>query len=161
MAFSHALTLPVIPADKHMKPTLLLLTLSCFIIIPQLISAADCPQETKFFQATDPVRNTWEDLYRLFKTYPACDDGVFAEGYSDFVAQSLAKHWDRFHELVSLIADDSTFRDFILRHVDATADQDDITGLLNNVQTQCPSGSALFCKDIEKAALSAIEWFKK
>jgi hypothetical protein len=149
------------PIDRDMKIILICSALCWFFLIAQPSLAVDCPDEAKFFEATNPARNTWKDLYRLFKTYRGCDDGVFAEGYSDFVAQSLAKHWDRFPELVSLVTNDSVFRDFILRHIDATADQDDITSLLKNVRAQCPSGSTSLCKEIEKAALSAIDWFKK
>jgi hypothetical protein len=149
------------PLHKDMKITCIVFALFWLSMIPQPSLASDCLDEVNFFKATDPTRNTWKDLYRLFKTYQGCDDGVYAEGYSDFVAQSLAKYWDRFDELVSLVANDSTFHDFILRHIDATADQDDITALLNNVRTRCPSNSVFFCKDIEKSALSAIDWFKK
>ena len=144
-----------------MKSILFLLALSWFCIFAQPSFASDCPDGSKFLQATDPARNTWKDLYLLFKTYQGCDDGLYAEGYSDFVAQSLAKHWDRFDELVSLVAKDSGFQDFVLRHIDATADRGDISSLLNNARTRCPPGSTLFCKEIEKAALLAIDWFKK
>ena len=95
-----------------------------------------CPDLTRFIEETDPEHKTWKDLYRLFKTYQECDDGVYSEGYSDFVAQSLARHWDHFHELVSLVGNDSTFHDFILRHINATASQGDVAALLNNARTR-------------------------
>jgi hypothetical protein len=143
----------------------LLFLLLPFYLTVRHSSAAEgwpgCPDLTKFIEGTDSEHKSWKDLYRLFKTYQGCDDGVYAEGYSDFVARSLAKHWDHFEELVALVANDPAFHDFILRHIDATAAQGDITALLGNARTRCPSNSVLFCKEIEKAALSALDWFKK
>jgi len=143
---------------------LLFVLLPLFLTVRHSFAAegwAGCPDVTRFIEETDSKHKTWEDLYRLFNAYPGCDDGLYAEGYSDFVAQSLAKHWDNFHELASLVGKDPTFRDFILRHIDTTAAQGDLITLLDNARTRCPSSSVLLCKEIEKAVLSAIDRLKK
>ena len=71
----------------------------------------------------------------------------------------MSKYWDRFDELVSLTKHDPSFQNFVLNHIDATANPDDLSLLLKNVRKRRPSTSAPFCKEIEKAALSALESF--
>ncbi len=128
------------------------------IFLAQPCVATECPEFDQFFKEINPAKKTWKDFYRLFTTYPSgCDDGVYAEGYSDFVAQSLAKYWNRFEELASLTEHDPTFKDFVLKHIDATDDEEDIKMLLNNARKRCPSDHAALCKEIEKAALSALK----
>ena len=121
--------------------------------------AIECTDFERFIKETDPAHKTLKDLYRLFSTTKECDDGAYAEDYSDFVAESLAKHWDRFPELVAISSKDRSFHDFVLKHIDATADSDDIASLLDNAQKRCLNSSNAFCKEIEKAALSAMEVF--
>jgi len=82
-------------------------------------------------------------------------DGVYAEGYSDFVARSLAEHWDRLEELVKLTASDKAFGDFVLRHIDATADENDIHLLLSNAHHKCPASAGSLCSRIIEAGNSA------
>lgn len=111
----------------------------------------------QFVKEIDPATKTWKDLYKLFKTYTGCDDGIYGEGYSDYVAQSLGKYWNRLGELTALIKKDSLFEDFILKHIDATDDPADLKAILNNARTNCPRSNSNLCKKIEKAALSALE----
>ncbi len=119
-----------------------------------------CPDFENFITEIDPEHKTWKDLYKLFKAYQDqdCDDGAIAEGYSDFVAQSLARHWDRIEELASLASKDDAFRIFVLEHIDATADTGDLSLLLSNAQKKCPTTSSQLCAEIAKAALSALEF---
>ena len=119
-----------------------------------------CPDLQKFIEETDPEHNTWKDLHRLFETYKDCDDGVYAEGFSDFVARSLAKHWDRLDELAKLSLNDNAFKEFVLRHIDATADTNDLSLLLSNAQKRCAASTTQLCSDIIKAAVSALEFNK-
>ncbi|MEW6714872.1 MAG: hypothetical protein AB1306_07260 [Nitrospirota bacterium] len=129
-----------------------------FVLIGQpSLALAECPDFGIFLKEIDPAQKTWKNLYRLFKTYQVCDDGAYGEGYSDFVAQSLSKYWDRFDELTSLTKHDPSFQNFVLKHIDATDDPDDLKLLLNNVRKRCPSTDVSFCKEIEQAALSALE----
>lgn len=131
------------------------------VAFPYLCFAHNCPDLEIFIKETAPELKTWKDIYKLFKSYPGCDDGAYAESYSEFVVHTLARYWDRFGELIELTTTDSNFHDFILNHIDATADIDDINTVIKNTLKRCPSGSEKFCKEIEKAALSTIEEFKK
>lgn len=144
---------------KKMKKIYVFAIMIVFILASQPCLAIDCPDFGRFIKDTDSTHKTWKDLHRLFSTAKGCDDGAYAEGYSDFVAQSLAKHWERLSELVTLTLTDSNFHDFVLKHIDATADPDDIAILLDNAQKRCPSGSITLCKEIEKAALSTMAIF--
>jgi hypothetical protein len=60
----------------------------------------------------------WSDLEFLgaaFKQFHACDDGGIAEGWDDFVARVLARHWNELGELQKLAAVDTGFRAFVIR----------------------------------------------
>jgi hypothetical protein len=145
------------------KATSKLLLLTSFLLISILFgadcttSAGGCPNLTKFIASTDPEHSSWKELYNLFIKYKGCDDGIYAEGYSDFVTRSLAKHWDRFDELAKLSATDKAFEDFVLRHIDATADWDDISLLLSNAQEKCPASSSRLCYALIEAARAAMK----
>ncbi len=142
-----------------MKITFVTLTIVLTVLLgkPHL-TAADCPDYALFFNEINPAKKSWTDFYKYYKTYSEyCDDGVYGEVYSDFVVQSLAKYWNRFDELMSLIKKDTNFQEFILKHIDATTDSGDLKLLLKNARKRCPSTSSLFCKELEKAALSALE----
>jgi hypothetical protein len=139
-----------------MKMKYYLLTILFFLSQPGFVYA-NCPDFGMFFKEVDPAKKTWQDLYRLYSDYQWCDDGAYAEGYSDFIVQSLAKYWNRFDELVSLNKKDPSFKKFILKHIDATTDPEDLDLLLKNVRQRCPATSVPFCKELEKAALSALE----
>ena len=129
------------------------------ILLGQLhLFAADCPDYDFFFKEINPAKKSWNDLYKIFKESPQyCDDGAYGEGYSDFVVQSLAKHWDRFDELVLLTKKDRSFEDFILKHIDATTDLGDLETLSKNARERCPASSVRFCAEINKKARAAIE----
>jgi hypothetical protein len=103
--------------------------------------------------------NDWNALHAFYKRYlPACpDDGVFAEGYSDLTVRTLAKHWETTPQLQALVARDPPFRAFVLRHIDASTDPDDLNQALHNATTQCPAEAATLCKDIAASAQAAIK----
>jgi hypothetical protein len=123
--------------------------------------AQECPDLEIFITKTAPELKTWQDIYRIVKSYPGCDDGAYAEAYSEFVVHSLARHWERLGELIILTSADSNFHDFILKHIDATTDPDDIASILINAQKRCQTDNEQFCKEIQWAALEANEDFKE
>ncbi len=100
---------------------------------------------------------SWSDLYQLFKRYHGCDTGALAEGYSEFVVRTLAHQWDGLEDLKKLIAADKTLEDFVLKHIDASADPDHIVMVLTNVKERCPVDSAQLCSSIEKAVRKALQ----
>ena len=119
--------------------------------------AADCPDYELFSEEINPTKNAWGHLYEIYKrSAPGCDDGAYAEGFSDFVVQSLAKHWNRFDELVSLIQKDPSFQIFVLKHIDATTDLNDLNTISKNVHERCPKTAIQLCKEIDEKANAAF-----
>ncbi len=119
---------------------------------------AACPDAIAVASAVceDHLQN-WNDLHQVFKRYRGCDNGALAEGYSDFVVRTLAHRWDTLEELKKLIAADKTFEDFVLKHIDASADPDHIVMVLTNVRERCPVDSKQICSAIEKAVRKALQ----
>jgi hypothetical protein len=141
---------------KTIYVTPLILLAILFVQLP--LHAADCPDYDFFFKEINPAKRLWKNLYTIYKEAPNyCDDGAYGEGYSDFVVQSLAKYWDRFDELLSFTKKDPSFQSFILKHIDATTDLDDLKTAAKNVHDKCPTSAVSFCKEIEKKARAAIE----
>jgi hypothetical protein len=93
---------------------------------------------------------TWADIFRSFERYSHCDDGAIAEGYSDKIVHLLAKDWKSFPELNRLTKKDPVFRSFIIRHIDETADTDDLRSAQQNARRQCPVESKTLCRAIER-----------
>jgi hypothetical protein len=113
-----------------------------------------CPDLQVFIEKTNPDHSSWKDLYRLFKTYQGCDDGAYAELYSDFVARSLTEHWNRLNELATLTSKDEAFKTFVLEHIRDETVSPYAPTILLNAQKKCPGTHIQLCSDIAKAALS-------
>ena len=101
--------------------------------------------------------HTWDQLYRSFQRYRQCDGGAIAEGYSKSVARILAHHWKTLPRLAYLAKRSDGFWHFVLDHINATADEDDLRRIKRRAATQCPTGLRRMCRDIRKAAEAAIE----
>jgi hypothetical protein len=99
---------------------------------------------------------TWDTLYTSFKAYRQCDDGAIAEGYSESVARILVDHWKTLPELNRIAQKDAQFRHFVLRHLDATLNMDDVEKVKRKAMTQCPSGLNRLCSDLVKQSDSAM-----
>jgi hypothetical protein len=96
--------------------------------------------------ATDKLK-TWQSVYRFYKQYSHCDDGIIGEGISDAVAKLLANHWGYFGEFVKLTSNDKAFEKFVVRHVDETIDWGhDAPTIHENARLHCLANSAPLCK---------------
>jgi hypothetical protein len=104
-----------------------------------------------------PTLNAWDALYKSFRLYGHCDDGAVGEGYSESVAWILADRWKTLPRLSSLAAEDIAFRRFVLKHIDASDDMNDIKKIKGKVQTQCPQRLHKLCYDIGKRADEALK----
>ena len=100
---------------------------------------------------------TWTDLHSAFKQFQVCDDGAIAEGWSDFTVRMLAKNWGQLTELQRLVARDGQFRQFVIRHIDATAAADDLRAASSNSRERCPRSIARLCAEIATAVMKADE----
>lgn len=102
--------------------------------------------------------NSWSDIHAAFVRYaPQCDDGGIAEGYSDRVVHLLATKWESLPELEAMIRKDAAFKRFVLAHVDATADTDELRAIARQSKANCMKQHQLFCMQLEHAAFEAIK----
>jgi hypothetical protein len=123
---------------------------------PHPCSAADrCSgiADERFFSKV----KSWSGLRKWFESYADCDDGGLAEGISDYAVVSLAQHWRDLPELKRQIEKNSRFEAFVLRHIDATTDSDDLKKVVENATQRCPEHSTALCSSIAGAARAALD----
>jgi hypothetical protein len=107
--------------------------------------------------ASMPALNSWDELYKSFGLFKSCDDGAYAEGYSESVARILVDRWPTLPRLSSLGTRDSAFLKFVLKHVDGTLNGDEIATIRSNARKRCPRGLRSLCADLEKQASAALK----
>ena len=105
--------------------------------------------------ATDSMK-TWSALYAGFKRYRGCDDGAIAEGFTEAVVHHLASDWKSLPEAAALVQKHPSFRAFFLRHIDASADTDELKKIDTLASSQCPKNLAALCSDIGKSVAQAL-----
>jgi hypothetical protein len=103
---------------------------------------------------------SWTDVYNSFKRFGHCDDGAIAEGYSDSIIRLLVSRWNLLGRLQQLASLDNSFHAFVLRHIDATADELDIKRLIGNATKRCPAKAKTLCAEVEQAARAALRDLK-
>jgi hypothetical protein len=118
---------------------------------------ADAALEVLFraLRNNGPAQPVWPALLAMVAAHPGCDDGYFAEGYSDFVCRVLGKRWQE-APLVARSFRSPKIREFALRHLDSTCDSDDLLAAQRNAREACPRGLRATCKAIEKATATAL-----
>ena len=100
---------------------------------------------------------SWKDLRLWYESYSRCDDGYIAEGVSEFVTASLAKNWVNLRSLNREILKNQAFHRFIMKHIDATTDEEHLITISINDRKQCPSSLKPLCKGIEKNVQKALK----
>ncbi len=107
------------------------------------------------YEKADPALSalkSWRDLRSWYEKYSVCDDGYFGEGLSEFVVVSLAKNWQSLPSLQGEIRKNRAFKDFVLKHIDASTDESDVRTIINNAKDKCPENLQSLCVEIEKNA---------
>jgi hypothetical protein len=132
------------------------LFLSAFCVGYAQDSPCADPEAKQALTEADTLRS-WDSLYKSFRLYRNCDDGAIAEGYSESVARILVDHWDTLPRLAELAKKSDKFWHFVLKHVDATENPDDLQKIKLNSIRRCPAGLRLVCGDLGRAADSAIK----
>lgn len=101
----------------------------------------------------------WNAIHTFVKrNLPRCtDDGMYGEGYSDMVVHAFAKHWSYLPQLVSIVARDPGFEAFALRHINETADPQELKKTRQNATDRCPPDMEDFCKTIATHAGEALK----
>src|SRR5260370_38150659 len=67
-----------------------------------------------------PPKATWDTLRWAFHAPNTVDDGSAAETFSDFVVHRVATRWSTVRSLARLVARDSAFGTFGIKHVERT-----------------------------------------
>ncbi len=119
-------------------------------------TSASCTRqdEIQASQSVDAI-NTWPDAYVAYARYGKCDDGAIAEGFSDRIVHLFASHWSTLSEFKTLAARHAGFERFALRHIDSTADDEELEQMALNARAHCPSEERSLCKSLENAAMEA------
>lgn len=99
---------------------------------------------------------TWDKLYHWYHTYSGCDDASIGESYCDSVIQILAYHWNTFPRALPLFSSDTGFFRFVLKHIDETAEPDDLKAIRVHTLHSCPPEGSEYCTEIRKAAGKAL-----
>jgi hypothetical protein len=100
----------------------------------------------------------WSALYKSYSKYKVCDNGNdVSEGYSEAVARLLSDHWDKLPELSSIYSKRRGFKKFMLQHIDATVDYNDLQKIRQLSETQCPSTTHSLCAAIGLHVEAAIK----
>ncbi len=112
--------------------------------------------------AADNLLNTvrgWQDLHRAYPELIPWDDGWISEGISDFVVHRLATHWESFHELATIARADTAFGSWVVLHIDATTDEDELASIVRHARARVPSRSfaALRRRILETARAATAE----
>ncbi len=142
-----------------MKILFLLVTLALGLITPLALAAKTCSRSDgiRAEEAVDHL-NSWSDIHAAFVRFaPQCDDGGIAEGYSDRVVHLLATKWESLSELEVMTRKDVAFKRFVLSHIDATADTDELRAIARQSMADCTKQNQRFCKQLGYAASEAIK----
>ncbi len=97
---------------------------------------------------------TWRELHQF---YAACDDGGESEDTTEWVAHHLAHRWSWLPKLDLEIKKDPGFGAFVVRHIDSTADTDDLIEIRRTSAKLCPDGLNELCARLNKAAALALK----
>ena len=116
--------------------------------------------ETAVGQAIGALRSRgaleWKEVHSLYRQHAACDDGSVAEGFDDLIVGMLARRWRTLDSLSGLTVLDSSFESFVLRHISATADDDELRRIQASSHGCSSDDLARLCERIEVACDRAL-----
>jgi len=95
--------------------------------------------------------NSPATLYGSFRAFRDCDEKDVSELFTLAVTRMLALQWASFSQLQSLAATDLSFKEFILRHIDASTPPETLRRIAFNAQHSCPDRSQSFCAEVRHA----------
>ncbi len=136
-----------------------------FVALLSLALSAQCTKAAPACALTDAefatalrTLKSWQAINQFhMKHFPPCpDDGMYAEGYSDLIVRTLAMRWSNIPELSSEAKARPVFLEFVLKHIDASADETQLKQVQRRATTQCPSGHAELCNALRKSAQAAL-----
>jgi hypothetical protein len=130
-----------------------MLFLVAFLASPVVTFAKECTREEAMAAEVNTAHlPDWKQIYGAFERFSHCDDGAIAEGFTESVVHLLATHWEALSQLASFARKNSEFRNFVLRHINDTADFSELKQIAHLARTQCPSEHGALCSAISQAA---------
>jgi len=112
-------------------------------------------EETMNAEAAAADVRSWDAMYDAFHRFGHCDDRRVAAGFAHSVVWILASRWEELHDLEHFAEANRRFRAFVLRHIDATADEVDLRRIIART-TKCPGHARPLCREIEGRARAAL-----
>lgn len=135
-------------------------SVTALLLMPTVAwSSSQCTMQDLQNAASDGYTfSSWQALYDSYVRFGHCDKGGDAsEGYSEAVVRLLVDHWSELPKLAALFEKHEDFKGFVLRHIDATADDADLKNISRFAQTQCPADIGCLCTAVDKNAEKALE----
>jgi hypothetical protein len=124
------------------------------LVFVKPVSACECSAaDAQAAEQSSATLDSWESIYAAQKRFSHCDDGAIAEGFSESVVHLLATRWSLLAEAQRLFTKDSSFQQFVLRHIDASADSAELDQIVALAKQHCPVSDKLLCNQILEAAL--------
>lgn len=130
-----------------------------WVPFPQALAYGNCPPEmnSRAESLLVDARRNWSSLFKHQRVFSSCDDGELGEGYSEAVVNLFAKKWDQFGTFFALAKKNPEFQNWAIRHIDATASDDDLNRIILN-SNSCINNAAAekLCKVIRQGAANAL-----
>lgn len=145
-------------------PFLCTLILIATALVASVATGAECTrQEAIAAEETASTLRSWPEVHSAFTRFHHCDDGAIGEGFSESISVLVAEHWPQLSSLTKLTANNHSFRQFVLRHLDETVPADRWSVIEENATKHCPTNARSFCKAIlsrskELSANPSIKW---
>lgn len=130
-----------------------------FLFVSPAAGAADhcLPKQAQAAEAATDNMKSWHAIYSGFKAFRQCDDGGVAEGFTEAVVHRLASDWNAVSRAASIARDDKTFHSFLLKHINASANTDELKAIASVSEERCPRGAWSMCRDIRRSAIQALQ----
>jgi hypothetical protein len=137
-----------------MRTWFLILFLLC--VSAPLYAGGCTSAQAKAADSASDSWHSWPSIFAAYERYGQCDDGAIGEGFSDSIVHLLASDWDKLSQAQHFIARQPPFQAFIIRHIDATADSNELHSVQRYATLSCPPSATTLCRQIAGAAKSAI-----
>lgn len=143
--------------------TLIRLILSCGMAVgastatAQTITVCSSDMSARLDAFIGQSHVSWKELSTHQILEGACDDGYFAEAYSEIVVHLLAYEWGDLRELAEVVRTRPEFYSWVIRHIDQTTSPSDLTQIISNTRScSTTATSTRLCRDIADAAEQAL-----
>ena len=101
--------------------------------------------------------DSWGQLHAYYSRFGVCDDGGPADDITERVVRLILGRWSDVSALASESKGDAGFLQFVLSHIDSTADTDDLSKIRDLATRECPSDQTALCGKVRGAAKKALK----